>query len=1781
MKKKLFTAVLLSAFCTLFAADLRQFSKPEWQRDVTNRIVRSDGRTMPEVLDRVRRSTEEDAGRLFSASLKLPDDLPATPYGAVLEFDFGTHIKDFKVDGVERRGIWRSGYWDGDEFAFPLGTERGQTVTFRYRALTNLYPNSFGRARIRPATLADAVRLEKIRESIRKLKVRNNTAFPLNAELNVRYTDYFGVLLKQETRSVQLSPFGDQVLSLEEPPRYWRAELTVQDGKRKGLPHLHYPSPSVYNVARPEVMVLRDGWFSAPGAAGKQTVPKPERFEPATVPLRWNSRWKEKSHDLWLKRTLSVPAAWKGKRIALYFPDLRYRADLFINGKLVGTKSIHQTPGKIDLSSRVRPGESAELMLRITDFTALLAEGIPVPPPGKFDVPDRAFLSSVSIARKGMMPSLETAPELLAVPEVRIEHAGIRTFVENGKRLQVLFELENDSGKSGNYTLFSRIYRNGSPVRELPAQKVRFSEGEKKRETALEIPWEDALLWSPDTPVLYELRTELKDPEGKAADLRRDRFGFREFKVAGRHFRLNGKPFQAGGFSGMGVRYILWPFTPRSFPLGRHGLQCEEKTTYGVSEEHRADETGMCLKAENTLHCGFGQARFAYQDPRFWANLKEHMKHLIRAAENHPSILLWDIGNENYFPLPGEAERMGKFIAEIREMDPTRTAHAGGAGVFPKGPAVNVLDIHGFGEPNRRTFFFLHPEQRPASLLRSGIYNYMPKGENPENWQEAFRWDYLLDPLVKSARHIGGRLMFFGECMYNHADSFPGLSGENLFHPLERDNERIHKFDYPQKLDMNRMKTSAVRKYQLRFLRESEAAGFLGHIGRGITSSIAAVAVFPDPSELRFREGSAIRIPFHLYNNTAAEQKISLVLRLKDGEKTVAERKLSQTLPVGRRICETVDFGIPEGRGLDRRLDLFSELETENGAWFSDWNEVVIFAEKKFSVPEGIRLSVYDPSGSVESFLQTRNVKFTRLSTPSAWKGGNGELLLAGPDSLSDQKDCTGLAEKLKKTGGRILVLDHRKIPQLAPFRLENGNEEYFFYPLKNSSPAYFHGMTEQDLRFWRTPDKDLLVSRNAIPIPTRGNFQIGALGGTGTKGGTTPLLEVPCGPGSVVFAQLNFSRALGTEPAAERLLANLLHRKERFVPRRTAALGKQDFLNALEMRTGYSGPKISSISELSAETGVLLLDGRIRLSPDAVRRLKEWILQGGTCWINGAEEATAPLISELSDMPCTIREHASDRAHLTIPDPVTANLSSGDFFWMPRQQGTDLYLPPPSQKPLKPAQTHPLHRELVWEGSTALLTPNALARMKKGKGELLVSTLRLNESPLPEANLLWSVLLTNLGVTLDFAADSGEDEKNIRLWQYTPIDLKAFCNRALQDDPGSPVRGWVAEGPAFDMVELPTGTQRFRGNLFYIIPPSENGKRSIIALSGTKEKGRLPAEMKNIPVKRKFRRLVFLYSAAYGAPDVTFRIWYADRKTWIPGAPKPYEELHLRPHEDIADWYDANRYLQREKTMPKAKLAWTGHTPHSRKAGRKIGIFLYEWENPNPTKEIDAIDVLSPGISGKGQFFLLAVSGANPLPKRSWKEIASVANGPWKLHVAEKGCVTRIVRTRDNRTLMNAPLWIIQGNIRHSRGIQFLNLGVQGEGDQQIHAGDNTISIRGEIPQIRYSTTISAIPDGFRFHYKFRILQTIDKALSPSLRIPIQALNGAKAVESRESNPLRWEWADGQSAALYFPTSWNVSPAMFRKATFVPFYGKGFDAGLETEFDLEIKFSESRTKNL
>ncbi len=69
----------------------------------------------------------------------------------------------------------------------------------------------------------------------------------------------------------------------------------------------------------------------------------------------------------WWSRSFSVDPVLKGKRITLCFQSVNLRAEVFVNGQLVGYDVIGNTPFEVDASSAIRFGESNRLDIRITD----------------------------------------------------------------------------------------------------------------------------------------------------------------------------------------------------------------------------------------------------------------------------------------------------------------------------------------------------------------------------------------------------------------------------------------------------------------------------------------------------------------------------------------------------------------------------------------------------------------------------------------------------------------------------------------------------------------------------------------------------------------------------------------------------------------------------------------------------------------------------------------------------------------------------------------------------------------------------------------------------------------------------------------------------------------------------------------------------------------------------------------------------------------------------------------------------------------------------------------------------------------------------------------------------------------------------------------------------------------------------------------------------------------------------------------------------------------------
>ena len=205
-----------------------------------------------------------------------------------------------------------------------------------------------------------------------------------------------------------------------------------------------------------------------------------------------------------------------------------------------------------------------------------------------------------------------------------------------------------------------------------------------------------AQLWSPEQPVLYTLVTELRQGE-QLWDQQETRVGIRTIDYSQDGFKLNGKVRK---FKGVCLHHDLGPlgsaFNKDAFRRQVRLLQeigCDAiRTSHNMPAPWQmdiCDEMGMLVMAESAdmwtyAKCKNGYSRFFGQtdqehvnkDGRAW--WERDYENLVLVHRNHPSIVMWSIGNE--IPEQGNAtglEYTQKLQALIHSLDGTRPCTQG------------------------------------------------------------------------------------------------------------------------------------------------------------------------------------------------------------------------------------------------------------------------------------------------------------------------------------------------------------------------------------------------------------------------------------------------------------------------------------------------------------------------------------------------------------------------------------------------------------------------------------------------------------------------------------------------------------------------------------------------------------------------------------------------------------------------------------------------------------------------------------------------------------------------------------------------------------------------------------------------------------------------------------------------------------------------------------------------------------------------------------------------
>jgi beta-galactosidase len=384
----------------------------------------------------------------------------------------------------------------------------------------------------------------------------------------------------------------------------------------------------------------------------------------------------------WYRKTFNVPAEDRGKRILIQFDGVYMNADVWLNGRSLGSHPYGYTSFWFDLTDKIKFGGANTLAVKVMN------EG-----------ENSRWYSGSGIYRHVWLRTLEPVHvaqwgAYVTTPEVSASSA----------KVNLKTRVQNDGDSPARIRLVTRIV-DAAGAEAARVESSQTVEAKAAHEFNQDATIKSPALWSPDSPTLYTAVSEVYR-DNQPTDRAQTRFGVRTISFdAARGFLLNGRPLKLKG----GCLHH------DNGPLGARA--------YDRAEERRVE----LLKA-----AGFNALRLAHNPPSpaflkacdrlgmmvideafdMWRDGKNpHDYHLffdewwqrdiesmVWRDRNHPSVVMWSIGNEIPNRNKPEVVKTAKTLADyVRRLDPTRavTSAVNDMGE-DKDPYFATLDVSGY-----------------------------------------------------------------------------------------------------------------------------------------------------------------------------------------------------------------------------------------------------------------------------------------------------------------------------------------------------------------------------------------------------------------------------------------------------------------------------------------------------------------------------------------------------------------------------------------------------------------------------------------------------------------------------------------------------------------------------------------------------------------------------------------------------------------------------------------------------------------------------------------------------------------------------------------------------------------------------------------------------------------------------------------------------------------------------------------------------------------------------
>ncbi len=398
-------------------------------------------------------------------------------------------------------------------------------------------------------------------------------------------------------------------------------------------------------------------WFEAPRPEAKRTK----------VPWIIQDAFPGYHGVAWYWRTFTAPAnPHVGGRCLLRFWAVDYLADVWLNGQHVGGHEGGEGVFVLDVTDAIQPQRPNLLAVRVLNPNNERIDGIVLAETCHY-AKSEPFRPGLTFNPGGIVDAVE----LLATPVVRVEDLAVRPDWSTGS-IEVQANIRNASPTTvaGQIRLTVAPAAGGETL-DATSTTREFPPGDTL--VTLQVQVRQPRLWELNDPYLYRVTARVQADGSPSLDENSTTCGFRDFRFADGHFRLNGKRvfLKSSHTATIYPIGLHWPHDPdlarremlQMKMMGFNAIRffCSVPARYQLD---LCDELGFMIYEESLA------GWFLADSPQMKARFEHEVSDMIRRDRNHPCVVMWGLLNE--MPDGPVFRHAVQMLPLVRSLDDTR-----------------------------------------------------------------------------------------------------------------------------------------------------------------------------------------------------------------------------------------------------------------------------------------------------------------------------------------------------------------------------------------------------------------------------------------------------------------------------------------------------------------------------------------------------------------------------------------------------------------------------------------------------------------------------------------------------------------------------------------------------------------------------------------------------------------------------------------------------------------------------------------------------------------------------------------------------------------------------------------------------------------------------------------------------------------------------------------------------------------------------------------------------